>query len=372
MKGSQSPIPILICAGPTGGHFFPAISFAETFQAIHPEAEIHILMSRMPEFVQGAAQAGSFHFHLISFSAFPSFFSLKVLGFLLDYSRALWRTFLHILKIKPRLVVGFGSYSSVPGVLCAAFLRIPILLHEQNALAGRANRFLACFAEQVAVSFPETKGWFIRPKMVWTGYPLRPVFEAVPKSFQRKSKEGELFTLLVFGGSQGSRRLNQIFLESLSTFSAEERARFAVIHIVGDDDLDQWQQAYKNLGVVAEMYHFSDQIFEQYQRADLVIARAGAGTIFELAAVGRTAILVPYPYAYAHQKNNADYLVREEAAQLICEEEVSPQVMRQAIAQLRDNTSQRLQLEKNIKRLSKRSAGQVLVETGWELICKRN
>ncbi|OGW86885.1 MAG: hypothetical protein A3C35_01795 [Omnitrophica bacterium RIFCSPHIGHO2_02_FULL_46_11] len=362
----------MICAGHTGGHFFPTISCAEAFRISHPEVEVHILMNRMPEFAQEVARAGLFRIHLIPFSAFPPFFSLKLFGFLLEYSRAFWRTFHLLLNIKPQLVLGFGSYGSVPGVFCAAIFRIPILLHEQNALAGWANRFLATFAARVAVSFPETKGWFLKPKLIWTGYPLRPEFEGEIKSSQYRGDEGKRFTLLVFGGSQGSKRLNQIFLESLSAFSAEERAHFAVIHIVGNSDLNQWRQSYQNLGIVAEVNPFSSQIFEQYRRADLVIARAGAGTVFELAALGRAAILIPYPYAYAHQEANGAYLARQGAAQMICEKDLTAQKMKEAIAQLYANASERHQLEHNIKRLSKREAGHELVEIGWELICKKN
>jgi len=277
-----------------------------------------------------------------------------------------------ICKMKPVLVVGFGSYSSVPGVLCAAILRIPVLIHEQNVAMGRANQFLAAMADQIAISFPETQGRFLHKKIFWSGYPLRPSFWKEVDKIDNESSTKNKFTILVFGGSQGAKRISDVFLKALEALSAEERLGLAVIHNVGSNDVQEIKQVYQEFGITADVYAFSYQIFEQYKRADLVVSRAGAGTIFELAALGRAGILIPYPHAYAHQKLNAEYLVRQNSAQVIYDEELSADKLREVVVSLRGNWARRKQLGENIKQLAKRNASEVLVEAGWRLICEKS
>ncbi len=363
---------ILICTGHTGGHFFPAASFAEAFKKSHPETEIHMLINRMAEFSECFRAEHSFHFHIIPLLPLPPFFSFKMLLFLLQCIAAFYRTFFVFVKIKPALVVGFGSFSSVPGILWAAFFRKPILLHEQNAAIGRANQFLSRWANQIAVSFPETQGKFSRSKVFWSGYPLRSSFLHDLRETQNEQAGQKPFTILVFGGSQGAKRLNHTFLEALKVVNAEERSCFAVIHNVGKDDLQGIKQRYQELGIVADVCTFSYQIAEQYKRADLVLARAGAGTIFELAAVGRAAVLMPYPHAYAHQKLNANYLVSRNAARVINDDSLSASTLRNVIFELKAKPDQRNQLGRNIQHLAKREANRILVEAGWKLICEKN
>lgn len=368
----KRPVRVFICAGHTGGHFFPVLSSAEVFEREHPEVEIHILINRISSFLERFITEKSFRFHLIGFSSFPTFFSFKMISFLLEYGTALWKTFCLFWKMKPRLVIGFGSYGSVPGVLCAAVFRIPILLHEQNAVAGRANQFLGLWADRIAVSFPETKGKLNRRKVFWSGYPLRSSFWDGAESSEGKRSLGEPFTILVFGGSQGAKQLNEVFLKSIEALKAEERVSFAVIHIVGNVDTQGIKKAYQKLGVRSDVLNFSYRISEEYKRSDLVISRAGAGAIFELAAMGRAAILIPYPHAHAHQKVNAEYLVRHQSARMIEDHELPSFLLRDTILELRHDVRQREQLAENIRHLAKKDAAYVLMEAGWRLICEKN
>ena len=369
---AKQTIPILICTGHTGGHFFPAASFAQTFQSVHPEVEIHMLMNRIPSFANPSQAEHLFRFHLISFSPPPSFFSFKMFSFLIQCGVAFVKTFALFLKVKPKLVIGFGSFASVPGVLWAAIFGISVMLHEQNAVAGRGNQLLGMCADRIGISFPETAGRLSREKLFWSGYPLRSSFWNGGNEAPRDQLGKKSFTILVFGGSQGAKRLNAVFLEALALLRAEERNNLVVIHSVGHDDLYGIQQTYENLGIQANVCTFSGQIFEHFQRADLVISRAGAGTIFELAAVGRAAILIPYPHAYAHQKVNAEYLVQRSSARVIYDEELSAPVLHDVILELRDDVNQKAQLSQNIKRLAKKDASEVLVEAGWRLICAKD
>ncbi|MBI4358685.1 MAG: undecaprenyldiphospho-muramoylpentapeptide beta-N-acetylglucosaminyltransferase [Candidatus Omnitrophica bacterium] len=364
--------PILICAGHTGGHFFPAVSFAEAVKALHPEVDIHMLMSRTPLFVDQGNVHKAFHLHMVPLSSPPHLFSLKGFFYLLKCTIVFWKTALLLSKLRPRLVVGFGSYGTVPGVLCAAGFKIPILLHEQNAKIGRANQFLARCAKRIATSFPEVKGQISQRKVFYSGFPLRSVFDTPLEPADFEKPPDKPFTVLVFGGSQGAKRLNRAFLDALTALGAEERAGIAVIHIVGNDDLDHMRQGYERLGIQADLFHFSKNIFEHYRSADLVISRAGAGTIFELAALGRAAILVPYPHAYAHQKINAQYLAQAGAARVIEDEKLDADSLLRFILELRHDRAERSKLEQSVRRLARPNASETLAEEGWKLLCQQD
>lgn len=372
---------VLISSGHTGGHFFPALSFAKTFKAKHPEAEIHILLGRIPAFAETLISNCHFNTRRIEIPLRPKFFSFKMISFLLQYVFVYIRTFRYLLNLKPSLVVGFGSYASIPSVLCASMLRMPTLLHEQNFMAGRANRLLSYWANKVAVSFPETQGIPSKNKMAFTGYPLREEFlKAIHSDVEllrdrSKKYSGHVpskFKILVFGGSQGAQRLNELFLQAIERFGAEEKNELAVKHIVGGEDLNRIQLLYQRSGVQAEVSAFSYTIAEDYRSADLVVSRSGAGTVFELIAARRPAILIPYPHAYAHQRLNADYLVKRRAAILILEENLSPEVLADAILDLKRNPAKRMALGVNLKRFDQPNASEDLVQLAWELACKKN
>ncbi|MBI4367765.1 MAG: UDP-N-acetylglucosamine--N-acetylmuramyl-(pentapeptide) pyrophosphoryl-undecaprenol N-acetylglucosamine transferase [Candidatus Omnitrophica bacterium] len=362
----KDTVRVLICTGPTGGHFFPALSCGEALRKEYPQSEIHFLLNRIPWFTKDIQREKFVQFHLIPFRTPPGLFSFKFLLFLLEYGVAILRTFFLFLKIRPKLVIGFGSYGSVAGVLCGALWGRPILLHEQNASFGRANQFLAPFAARIAASFPETEGELERSKVFLSGYPLRRF------SMHEKPAGKTRFTMMVLGGSQGARSLNDVFLSALEGFSAEERADFAVIHIVGSDDPDRIRGIYRRLGIWAEVIKFSDRIFEWYQSADLVVSRAGAGTIFELAQFGKAAIVVPYPYAYAHQKVNAAYLERSASARCIDESQISPLWLGQSIRELRNDPAAREKLEEKMRGFAQPDAARNLAQAGWKLICEKN
>ncbi|OGX03014.1 MAG: hypothetical protein A3G87_05130 [Omnitrophica bacterium RIFCSPLOWO2_12_FULL_50_11] len=361
-------VPIFICAGSTGGHFFPALSFAITLRDRHPEADLHFLMNRVPTFATRALESQNMFYHLIPCSRPDRFFSLQATRFLLDYLVAFCKTIILLVRWKPCLLVGFGSYSSIPGVLAASFVKVPILLHEQNVTPGRANQFLCFWADRIAVSFQETMKWLTQEKVIWTGFPLRRTFLDELRPI-RHVKERTRWTLLVLGGSQGARRLNRVFLDAMRSMGVEERQKFAVIHIVGSDDLNLIRKAYDELGMTCEVVEFTDQISDRLKAADLVIARSGAGTIFELAAIGCASILVPYPHAYAHQETNASYLEACGAAHVIPEAIVSGRALREAIGYLRDHAAKRSLLKERIRQFVCPKANEALVEVAWSLQC---
>lgn len=364
-------VPIFICAGSTGGHFFPALTFAVSVRERHPEVDIHVLMHRIPPFAKQALVRANLSYHLIPFSRIGRFFSFQFIRFLLDYVGAFCKTIVLMTRWKPCCLVGFGSYSSIPGVLAASFLNVPILIHEQNVTPGRANLFLSFWANRIGVSFQETAKWLPQEKVIWSGFPLRrPFLDGLDAN--QPEQGSSRWTLLVLGGSQGARRLNEVFLDAVRTMSVEERKKIAVIHIVGNDDVNLIRTVYDELGIASEVLEFTDQISDKMKAADLVVARSGAGTIFELAAIGRASIVVPYPHAYAHQETNASYLEQCGAAHMISERNLSGAALREAILHLRDNDAERALLTERIRQLMRRDACDVLVEAAWSLRCGTN
>ncbi len=370
MKNIKDPV-IVICGGHTGGHFFPAVSFGNQFLKSHPEVKIHILLSRLPSFSESVLAASQFKVHLIDFPSFSMKFSLKSVLFLIKYIFAFLRTFVLFMKLRPSLIAGFGSYSSIPGVLSGALLGVPIVLHEQNAVLGRANQFLIRWARVLAVSFPQTAHRSSNTKMIHTGYPLRDEFlshRGQEKGFSLQKK----FRILVFGGSQGAKRLNDIFLNAICMIKAEEMNHLAVTHIVGNDDINQIRNRYLALNISARVESFSHNMSQDLSEADFVISRSGAGTIFELAALGKPSVLVPYPHAYAHQKLNADFLVNSGAAKMIKDEQLTPERLSREIEWAFHNRQQLTQMSKNIRNLFSNDASTKLVQVGWNLLCEEN
>jgi len=234
---------------------------------------------------------------------------------------------------RPDVVVGFGGWVSVPVIMAAKQARVPVLLHEQNVRFGRATRFLQRWADRVAVSFPpvETSSSRGRPRawrkhMIITGLPVRPTIGLANRISAARvfGLNPEAWTVLVLGGSQGSRALNQLIGEMASELSAEERRTWQFIHLCGAQDYPAVKDAYASWplrGWVAP--HLADMAVA-YASADVVIARAGASTLAELASCGLPAILIPYPLAAGHQRDNAKAAESIGAAMVLEEREATP------------------------------------------------
>jgi UDP-N-acetylglucosamine--N-acetylmuramyl-(pentapeptide) pyrophosphoryl-undecaprenol N-acetylglucosamine transferase len=216
-----------------------------------------------------------------------------------------------ILKdLKPQVVVGMGGYISFPGGCMARWLGIPLFLHEQNAVAGMANRWLARIAQRVFSAFPDAL-----PKGLWVGNPLRAEFLSQTPPEVRLLGRTRPLRVLVVGGSLGAQALNRIVPQALALMTETERPR--VVHQSGAAQIDALRAAYKQAGVQAELTPFIEDTASAYAQADLVICRAGASTVTELAAVGAAAILVPFPHAVDdHQTLNARFLSDRGAAWL--------------------------------------------------------
>jgi UDP-N-acetylglucosamine--N-acetylmuramyl-(pentapeptide) pyrophosphoryl-undecaprenol N-acetylglucosamine transferase len=265
--------------------------------------------------------------------------------------------------LNPHLVLGMGGYTSGPVGLAARSLRLPLALHEQNALPGFTNRWLARFADRVFVSFPGSLGQFRRNLAVWTGNPARKEF------FQEMSSRPESpFTVLITGGSQGAHRLNMEALVALDELTdLKDRLRF--LHLTGEADRELVAAGYRASGFAARVEAFSSEMPELLAQAHLIVCRAGASTLAELAAMGRAALLVPYPFAANnHQEVNARFLAEAGAAELILNKNFTGARFAGKIREFMARPETLARREAAARRLARPEAAKEIVEGCLELI----
>jgi UDP-N-acetylglucosamine--N-acetylmuramyl-(pentapeptide) pyrophosphoryl-undecaprenol N-acetylglucosamine transferase len=319
-----------LAAGGTGGHLFPAEAVARLL--VEHGAIVHLLTDRradaFAEAVPGvtielvrAGRLGGGPLHAA--------YGLAELAVGMVQARRLLR------RLAPAAVVGFGGYPSVPTMLAAARLGLPTLIHEQNVVLGRANRLLAPRARRIATGFAATQG--LRPadfgRAVHTGNPVRPAILAV--GAVPYAAPAETIELLVVGGSQGAHIFGEIVPPALAALPAEIRARLRVSQQARPEDEAAVTAQYQDLGITAEIESFFGEMPARLQRAHLVICRAGASTIAELAAAGRPALLVPYPHAMDdHQTANAGEFAKSGGGWMIQQPEFSSAALAERLAAL--------------------------------------
>lgn len=299
---------VLIMAGGTGGHVFPALACAREFQA--RGYRVHWLGT--PRGIENElVPAAGLPLHLINVSGLRGKGKLSLLKAPFQLLRALWQARKVVRELQPVCVLGMGGYVTGPGGLAARLAGVPLIIHEQNAVAGTANRSLAPFASRVCEAFPNT--FAASAKRRTTGNPVREeLFLETPRESLHKRQP----RLLVLGGSLGAEPLNKLLPEALGLLAPELRPQ--VFHQAGKQHETITAERYQSAGVVAEVAPFIKDMARAYGWADLVVCRAGALTVSELAAAGLPALLIPLPHAIDdHQTRNADYLAGEGAAFLL-------------------------------------------------------
>lgn len=307
---------ILIMAGGTGGHVFPALAVA---RVLRERGFTPVWLGTERGMESRLVPQHRIEMELIAVSGVRG----KGLGTLLLAPFRLFRAVSQAVSVirrrKPAVVFGAGGFASGPGGIAAWLLRKPLVIHEQNAIAGMTNRWLSRLATKVFEAFPNSF-----PRAVCVGNPVRREIAAVPAPAARFAARGDALRVLVAGGSQGAQRLNAVVPAALALLQPRERPQ--VIHQAGERNLAAALAAYRENGIDADVRAFIDDMAAMYAWADLVICRAGALTVSELAAVGVASLLVPFPAAVDdHQTHNAQFLVNAGAALLIQERDLSPQ-----------------------------------------------
>ncbi len=315
----------LIMAGGTGGHIFPGLALAEALSA--QGWQVHWLGGRgapgRPSMESALVPSRGVPFESIDFTGVrgKGWASLAALPWRL--LKALGQSVQVLRRVQPDVVVGFGGYVTFPAGLAAVLLRVPLFLHEQNSLAGMANRVLARVADRVFTAFPQafTK---TAPRTAWVGNPLRaPFLEQPLPALRFAGRQGPL-KVLVVGGSLGAKALNEVVPLAVARLPQSQRPH--LLHQSGSTHIDALRAHYQAAGVTAELTPFIDDTAGAFAEADLVIARAGASTVTELAAVGAAALFVPFPSAVDdHQTHNARFLVDAGAGWWIPQAELTPE-----------------------------------------------
>jgi UDP-N-acetylglucosamine--N-acetylmuramyl-(pentapeptide) pyrophosphoryl-undecaprenol N-acetylglucosamine transferase len=245
-----------------------------------------------------------------------------------DLLVALWQSAAAIFHHRPDVVLGMGGYITFPGGLMAVLLRRPLVIHEQNSVAGLSNQVLARIAQKVLSGFPE-----VLPHAIWCGNPVRREIAALPDPQQRYVARSGRLNVLVVGGSQGAKAINETLPQALALLPLDVRP--VVLHQTGKQHFAAVQRAYQQAGVQAEIKPFMDEMARHYADADLVICRAGALTVAELAAAGVASILIPFPHAVDdHQTRNAQFLSKRGAAVLLQQSDLSAEKLAQLLREL--------------------------------------
>jgi UDP-N-acetylglucosamine--N-acetylmuramyl-(pentapeptide) pyrophosphoryl-undecaprenol N-acetylglucosamine transferase len=314
---------LMIMAGGTGGHIFPGLAVAEEARAAGWQV---VWMGARGGMEERLVPPHGIPAAWIRARAARGKGLVQKLVLPLNLLYSFWESARHIRRLKPDVVLGLGGYVAFPGGMMASLLGRPLALHEQNAIAGLANRVLAGVCDKVMVAFPGAiKG------AEWTGNPVRrAIAEIAPPAERFAARSGPL-RLLVVGGSLGAQALNEAVPRALALLA--ERPR--VVHQAGEKHLAALRAHYDAAGVQGELVAFIDDMARRYAESDLVICRAGAVTIAELSAAGTASILVPFPHAVDdHQTANARFLAERAAAILLPQRELTPQRLAALIGRL--------------------------------------
>ena len=313
---------ILLAAGGTGGHLFPAEALAH--EMVERGWKVHLATDDRAERFAGHFPAAAVH--PIASATFGSKNPIALARSFWTIWRGVRQASEVIRRIKPEVVVGFGGYPTIPPLYAANRRGVPVIVHEQNAVMGRANKALAAKAAAIAGGFlPEGSGQY-GAKTVVTGNPVRPAVLQAAATPYTPSRSGEPFRLLVFGGSQGAQFFSDAVPAAIAALPAEQRSRLLVTQQARADDVGRVKAAYAELGMVPEVLPFFTDMAMRIAAAHLVISRSGASTVSEIAVIGRPAFLVPYPHALDHdQAANAAALAAAGGAELHTQSTLSPE-----------------------------------------------
>jgi UDP-N-acetylglucosamine--N-acetylmuramyl-(pentapeptide) pyrophosphoryl-undecaprenol N-acetylglucosamine transferase len=309
---------ILLCAGGTGGHLFPAEALAHELR--RRGFEIHLATDERADRFAGDFPAVSKR--IIRSATMSSKNPVALLKMFWTLAGGYRESGAYIREINPKAVVGFGGYPTLPPLMAASSAKLPTLVHEQNAVLGRANRMLAKRVSGVAVGFKQV-GVVPSVPLVETGNPVRPMVEAVRDVPYPARQPSDPLRLVVFGGSQGARFFSEALPPALKMLDSKERELFSILQQAREEDEAALRSAYADLGVDAEIAPFVKNMPEEISKAHFVIARAGASSVTELAVIGRPSLLVPFPGSLdGDQAANAIAMAEAHGAHIIKQAEL--------------------------------------------------
>ena len=362
MSSSRNGLRLLVAAGGTGGHLYPALAVARELEQRDSEAEVIFVGTRRGLEGKVVPQAG-YPLEILRVDPLRGGSLLRKLKGFLQIGPAMIESSRLLRRVRPHVVMGVGGYVSGPLLAVAAVSGVPTLILEPNAEPGLTNRWLSSWVDAAALAWEET-GRFFRGNGFVSGNPVREEIARV--EFRPPS---ESMHLLLFGGSQGSLALNRAMVEAL-THLRSHRDRLRITHQTGEAGLEWVRTAYREEGWTARVEVYLDAMAKEYADCDLVVSRAGATTCAELAAAGRGAILVPLPLAGDHQRANADAMARAGAAQVVPQEELTGENLARTIIDLLEDRTGRQRMAEAARELARPEAAGMIVDRLVELANK--
>ncbi|WP_431319808.1 undecaprenyldiphospho-muramoylpentapeptide beta-N-acetylglucosaminyltransferase [Rhizobium sp. YTU87027] len=359
---------VLLAAGGTGGHVFPAEALAHKLK--ERGYSVHLVTDSRAERYAGKFPADEIH--VVPSATIGSKNPVAV-------ARSLWTLWSGmraakklIARLKPVVVVGFGGYPTVPPLLAATRLGVPAMIHEQNAVMGRANKALASRVQAIAGGFlPEGGGQF-PDKTVTTGNPVRPAIIEAAKVPYSPSNPGEPFNLVVFGGSQGAQYFSKTMPTAISLLEDGLRDRLRITQQVRPEDMGMLSACVAQLKMAADTAPFFTDMAERLAAAHLVICRSGASTVSEISVIGRPAVLVPYPHALDHdQAANAAALAATGGAKVIAQAELSPEKIASILTHVMNDPEKLARMAAAAKQAGKPDAANLLADMVEAIAARR-
>lgn len=354
---------VVIAAGGTGGHFYPALALAEEF--CRQAADTSVTLVGTGRALERTMMAGKpWRMETLRVQGVVGRGIWSSIKALLLLPGAVWQCLRLLRASKAELVVGTGGYTSPPVIVAAWLLRVPRAVVELNAIPGIANRVLGPLANRIFVSFEHAAAYFRADKVAVVGTPLRRAFVAPPPSLG----SGRIDTLLICGGSQGAHVMNSIVLEAVRA-SSRIRSEVKVIHQSGSNDFDRVSQAYRQMNVKAEVLPFVEDIPGTLRQADLVICRCGALTLSEIAACAKPSILIPFPQAtHNHQESNARVVERAGAGVVLLQPALTGARLAEEIEGLLDHPDRVRDMAAQSLRLRNTGAAVAMIRECYRLL----
>jgi len=362
----EKEVRVIISGGGTGGHLFPGIAVGSELKKRRSKVSILFITGKREMEHEIISEAG---FESKSIDV-EGLMGKRLLGLTKSFYKvilALAQSFFIIKDFRPQLVFGLGGYTSGPVCLMALLFRVPTVLHEQNSFPGLTNRILSPFVKRIFISFEETRRYLRRGKVFLSGNPIRLELLQPIKQPQVDKR----FVILVMGGSQGARRLNDAVISMIKELKEQHAVPF-LIHQTGKADLKRVVSEYEMLGIDVEVSAFIEDMRSAYSRADLIICRAGATTVAELSALGKPSILIPYPYAsHGHQEINAMTLVKVGGADIILERHLDSKALTDKVLRFMKNRNELNTMSEIAFRTAKRKAREIITEELLKIVNMR-
>lgn len=366
---------VVLSGGGTGGHIYPALAIAAGLAQKHPDWELVYLGGRAGLEKDIVPQAG-IPFHAISASGLERRLSWKTLASMARLVPGTWQAWSRLVRLRPKVVIGTGGYVCAPVVLAAALARVPVVLHEQNALPGLTNRYFGRLARAICTSFPGCEKYFPRPERVYyTGLPVRPEIGTIDRetAARKLGLDPGRIVILAVGGSQGARKINQAMLRVHRELQGSSRIH--LWHITGKNGHREVMEGLAREGIdihkagnitVVPYWHAMP---EALAVADLVIGRAGATFMAELTLAGLPAILVPYPFAAEnHQEYNAEVLARAGGAVVIHDGDLTGELLWNTVLSLLEDARRRRQMAAASRSMARPKALEAIIEIIEEIV----